>query len=244
MSQRSSNRPVTRSTKRKRASISRGFQRLKALPNFDDVHQRLASGLSIDYIARWLQTDLSLCTDISCDGLKRQLFRYRDTIPLPERSPRKIKLLEERIREYAGQINVLKEITRLYQFQCARLDATMEQHGELSLEMGRELDRAMGYIERLGDVKHRLGLFHRGSGAPELETEINPADSMQAGAVQAVINKYGPDAPVILASAGRKLHARMIAISRQRERQERLGALQPGQEITPPHNSDTESPQI
>lgn len=198
--------------KRKRLKIAdSAAKRIKQLPNFQEVHNRLCAGVSCESIARWLQDDLGLATDVGYEGLVRQLYRYRKHIPIDERKGRPVALLHERVKEQNHRVNTLEELNKLYEFQIQRLDKLISiedrmQQGLMG-QTGTELDRAARYLNQIISLKERLGLIKKG--APEVTTDVNVAAAAGAagGAMAMLMSKYGDNAPDVMSNIGKRLAA-------------------------------------
>jgi hypothetical protein len=185
-------------------------RRIKQLPNFQEVHNRLCAGISCESIARWLQDDLSLATDVGFEGLVRQLYRYRKHIPPQDRKSRKQALLHERVQDQTHRINTLEELAKLYEFQIQRIDKLIEQEDRFPTTiqvLGNEMDRAARLLNQIVSLKERLGLIKKG--APEVITDMNTAVAAGAagGAMAMLMQKYGDSAPDAMSNIGKKLAA-------------------------------------
>ena len=188
-------------------SRTASFHRLTSLENCAEVRRRLCAGVSCESVAEWLQDDLGLATDVSRAGLIRQLYRYRDTIPLSDRAPKQISRLRARIEQFTHRVNTLAECVKLYELQLTRICKLVDVEDlaeETIRALGPELDRAMKYLRQISELKGEMGR-EEPTGNDDMPYAATSRERM-AGVIQVLEDKYGSDVEARLAWIGKRLN--------------------------------------
>lgn len=129
------------------------FARLKGLPFYDVLEDRLRSGWPISALATWVMATGAV-SDIDEASLRRTLYRFRRSL-VPNDDERR-KLLDE-----------LRELVVLYRRQVERIeiDRDLEKAlGKLTLTVGSDIRVAGEVLARIAHIKVRLGLYRPARG--------------------------------------------------------------------------------
>lgn len=142
------------------------FANLKNLECFPELDVKVKAGISIDEIARWLQDDLYQMTDIQLDSLKRQLTRYKASLPPAEllKATEEPLFIREAIQKMKRGINEIDELEKLYLFQLQRIsrDAETERKiNKLFKGTNKEIELATSLLEKSLKLKMELGLLNK-----------------------------------------------------------------------------------
>jgi hypothetical protein len=187
------------------------FPVLSKVPDMDTVSDQLRAGVSCEAVAEYLQDLVGVACHSPQSALVNELYRYRDMIPLAERTVRAPSALDRAVERMPHRVSVLSESTKLYQFQLTRI-ADLIEEGSGGNRLGPEVDRAARLLSLVSDVKEGLGLRDDDRG------DIAPSGTSQAGgALMALMVQYGPDAERRLANVGRKIHEALMRPAQQPE---------------------------
>lgn len=180
--------------------------RVKGLPNYETVHEKVVSGVSPQNIAQYIQDDCGLCDDLQRSSLVVLLYRYKKSIPFEHRMTRSVTQLATKTEQFSHELSVLTETTRLYELQVTRVGQLIEMEdgaGEPLTALGREMDRGMKYLEQIGTLKKQMGLIGEHG---EQKSAADLGETMVSGAMAIIQAKYGDGAQAKLAFIGKKLH--------------------------------------
>lgn len=165
-------------------SRDEGFQALRRLRCFNEVHERLIAGWSVSELARFIQDDRSEYGNVSRQGLMQVLQRYRDSIPPAQLMRRALpKEFEEAKKQVDDGLNALDELRDLYRLQMKRVAIgwNNEQNIKILLPtMTQEIRVARELLSGIADLEMDLGLATRA--ADEVNVNVN---------VSADLGKYG-----------------------------------------------------
>jgi hypothetical protein len=154
-------------SKRRLRPLSRdeGFQALRRIRCFKDVHERILAGWSMPELARFIQEDKSEYQHASKVALIQTLQRYRDSIPpaqlMAKRMPEEFAEAKEKVDK---GINVLEEQTKLFKLQMERIEIDRKNEkniGKLMPTMTQEIRVASELLSRISDLEMDLGLVTR-----------------------------------------------------------------------------------
>lgn len=165
-------------------SRDEGFQALRRLRCFNEVHERLLAGWSVSELARFIQDDRSEYGNVSRQGLMQVLQRYRDSIPPAQLMRRALpKEFEDAKKQVDDGLNALDELRDLYRLQMKRVAIgwNNEQNIKILLPtMTQEIRVARELLSGIADLEMDLGLATRA--ADEVNVNVN---------VSADLGKYG-----------------------------------------------------
>jgi hypothetical protein len=159
------NRTPRKRVGRKKDSDS-GFKRIKELDCFDEVDARIKAGISPDEVARWLQEDMFQLGDIQRDSVRRQLYRFKASLPPAEllKAIEEPLFIKKAIDKMRRGINEIDELEKLYLFQLRRIskDAeTEDKINKLFKGTNKEIQLATELLEKMVKLKMELGLLDR-----------------------------------------------------------------------------------
>lgn len=159
--------PVSRET---------GFQKLRAMKCFPEVHERICDGWPISEVATFVQEKRGEYTDAKHITLMTVLQRYRDSLPKSELVKKRIpKYFVEAMHDVEAEIDELIEFTRLYRLQMERIgiDHQTERNiRKLFPTMTQEIRVAGEILNRIAQLKMDLGMNERHLGKVDVETQI------------------------------------------------------------------------
>ena len=166
------------------ASRDEGFQALRRLRCFSEVHERLLAGWSVSELARFIQDDRSEYGHASRQGLMQVLQRYRDSIPPAQLMRRAMpKEFEDAKKQVDEGLDALNEMRKLYRLQMDRIAIgwNNEQNIKILLPtMTQEIRVAREVLTGIADLEMDLGLVTKA--ADEVNVNVN---------VSADLGKYG-----------------------------------------------------
>lgn len=149
------------------------FQRVRSLACFKEVHARLVEGWPIAEVARFIQRDRKEYQDVSHDGLKGILSKYRDTIPAAERAKPALTIDQvQAAQEVSDGLDELKEIQGLFAIQKKRIERGIQLEEKIGMpidKLERSVQVAQGLLESSARLKQELGITQRQLGT--LKTE-------------------------------------------------------------------------
>lgn len=143
-----------------------GFRRFKQLECFDEMDMRIKAGISLDEVARWLQDDMFQCTDIQHESLKRQLYRYKASLPPAEllKAHEEPLFVRKAIEKMKRGIDEIEELEKLYLFQLRRISKdgeTEDKINKLFKGTNKEIELATTLLEKMVKLKMELGLLDK-----------------------------------------------------------------------------------
>ncbi len=145
-----------------RSSRPQRHARLKALPCFDDLNTRVLQGHPLPEVAKWLQEEMMVCTDITTDSLVTTLSRFRkDVAPIDIAENLMPKVAFEARRKLSDGISEIDEIVALYEKQMERIALGMNFETTtkiLNRHMNQEISLAVDILRRSHDIKMDLGI--------------------------------------------------------------------------------------
>lgn len=163
----SSVQPVSRKT---------GFNKLRALRCFPEVHDRVCKGWPLSDLAKYIQEDCEEYTDAARPTLAKVLQNYRDSIPPAERAKYALpKSHRDAIAEVEEDIDEVRELIKLYRRQEDRLDidgAVEKSIGKLLPTMTQEVRATAEILNRIAQIKMDLGVNERHLGTVDVEANL------------------------------------------------------------------------
>lgn len=184
------------------------FRKLKQLPNFDAVHQKLASGISCENVADWLQQKCDQYTDVKRDSLVRQLYLYRKTIPPTERRGVEVDKLEAELQAETHKVDELRETNLLYEYTKKRIGKLIEIEKANMVGVHPQLSplvtQAAHLLIQINNLKRQLGQI---PGAPgfQITPDEQEFDTLRNGAMAVIVKQYGPRAHEVLTKVGKSI---------------------------------------
>jgi hypothetical protein len=200
----------TRRRKRKRTADFH-FKRLKDLPNFQTIRLKLASGISCESVAEWMQVNVGQCTDVKRDTLVRQLYRFRESIPPAEIAPVQLVKMHQKVEQFTHQLSAHDELVKIIEYQLVRLGKLVEMEEKMAMgvlpTMGTEMDRMVKYLSNLAVLRGEMGLIKPGMGEmmPGGSSAGEFAGEMLAGVISTLTKRHGEDAHARLATIGKRI---------------------------------------
>lgn len=168
-------RKQSSSRKRKvRKDSEGGFKRLKELECFPEVEAKVKAGVSPDEVARWLQEDMFQLTDIQRDSVKRQIYRFKSSLPSAEllkATPQPL-WVTKAVEKMARGINEFDEFEKLYLLQLQRISRDAETEAKINkLFKGtnKEIQLATELLEKMVKLKMELGILHKAPDKMQIE---------------------------------------------------------------------------
>lgn len=143
-----------------------GFKRLKDLECFPEVEAKIKAGVSPDEVARWLQEDMFQLGDIQRESVKRQLYRYKASLPPSEllKATPEPMWVTKAIEKMKRGINELEELEKLYLLQLQRISRDAETEAKINkLFKGtnKEIQLATDLLEMMLKLKMELGILDK-----------------------------------------------------------------------------------
>lgn len=136
------------------------FARLRALPNFEIIHERVVCRWPSTVIAKSIQ-DAGFYTDVKTASLVKQIKRYRASQPML-RGAHKVSVREaEKILNTEKQIRALTEAVQLYRKQRERLATAValeRKLGKLIPSVCEDMRVAGEMLQRIHTIKMQLGI--------------------------------------------------------------------------------------
>lgn len=150
-----------------------GFEKLRAIRCFEEMHERVRGGWPLSELARWIQEDKEEYQDVTRQGLLTVLKNYRASIPpgelVAKRLPKDHQRAMDKLEAGIDEVNELEELYRL-QMERVKIDATTEKAiNKLLPSLSQEIKEARSLLESLAGLKQSLGINSR---APE-EHNVN-----------------------------------------------------------------------
>ena len=158
--------------------VSSRFQRLEAMPCFEEIKDRIVAGWSSPKIANFIieeKQDAFSELDISEVTLENWIYDYKKKIASTEiisRSPQALEKVEKRIEKTLDEVDELKD---LYSIQKNRIDidvGTEKKIGKLFKGTGQEIKIAADMLRASAEMKMDMGLVKRNLGKIELDQTL------------------------------------------------------------------------
>lgn len=160
-------RPVSRES---------GFQKLRAMKCFPEVHERICDGWPISEVATFVQEKRGEYTDAKHITLMTQLQRYRDSLPKSDLVKKLIpKYFVNAMHEVEEEVDELIEFTRLYRIQMERIGIDLQTErniNKLFPTMTQEMRVAREILAEIAELKMDLGVNQRHLGTVDVEAQI------------------------------------------------------------------------
>lgn len=142
------------------------LQKLRDAGVFEKVDHKIKEGISIKEIARWIQEDLMLQTDIERSSLERKLYNYKSDLPVFDRMKAAAErtFLHETVEKMSHNLNEIRELEKMYLYQLKRIsiDGKTEQKiSKLFRSQSREIKLAVDILDRLMQKKMELGILDK-----------------------------------------------------------------------------------
>lgn len=153
-----------------------GFNKLRALACFPEVHDRICKGWPLSQVATYIQDDCGEYTDAEQVTLVKVLQRYRDSLPPGERAKYVLpKAHREAVEEVQEDIDEIRELIKLYRRQEKRLDIdgkVEENIGKLLPTMTQEVRATAEILNRIAQLKMDMGVHERRLGTVDVEAGL------------------------------------------------------------------------
>lgn len=128
----------------------------------NELDERICAGYTMPQIARWLQTEKQLCTDVGYDSLCTMLSRYRQEMkPAQLIAPRMPKTIEKANETVEKGLDELEELEKLYALQMERVSLGMDFEKKtkiLNRFVNQEVALAAQILVRRHEIKMDLGV--------------------------------------------------------------------------------------
>jgi hypothetical protein len=174
-------------------SRDEGYQKLRTLKCFREVHERILAGWEPAAIARFVQNDRNEYTHATQVSLAQVIQRYRDTIPPAELlKTRMPKAFEEAKAEVDEGLDELKEMEKLYKLQMKRIGIALtveEESKRLMPNVTQDVRTAREILAGYADLKMDLGLSARAGEKVDVNVNVT-TDASRYGkkSVERVMN--------------------------------------------------------
>lgn len=150
-----------------------GFEKLRAMKCFEEMHERVRQGWPLSELARWIQEDKEEYLSVTRPGLLTVLQNYRAKIPpgelVAQRLPKDHQKAVEKLEKGVDEVQELEE---LYRIQMSRVKIDVETESAINKllpSLTQEIKEARSILESLAGMKMELGINTR---APE-EHNVN-----------------------------------------------------------------------
>jgi hypothetical protein len=171
--------PVSRET---------GFQKLRSIKCFQEVHQKLVEGWGLTELAKWIQKDRQEYTDVKPITLVHLLKDYRNSLPpgtlIEKRMPNVFHKAAKRVKKGLDEVKELEDLVKFQKRRIKMEGNTERKIGKLLPTMTQEVRTMRECLATLADVKMDLGLSKRHLG------ELN----VDATLLAEVVGRYGSPA--------------------------------------------------
>jgi hypothetical protein len=152
--------------RKSRKQIDSGFKRLKELDCFPEIEAKIKAGVSPDEVARWLQEDMFQLGDIQRESAKRQLYRYKASLPPSEllKATEEPLFIRKAIEKMKRGIDEFDEMEKLYLLQIQRISRDTETEfkiNKLFKGTNREIQLATDLLEKMVKLKMELGILDK-----------------------------------------------------------------------------------
>ena len=142
-----------------------GFERLRGLRCFEEIHERVKQGWPTTELARWIQEDREEYQDVSRSALVSVLTNYRGSIPPGELVEKRLpKAFVEAKEKIESGLDELVELEELYRLQMERVKIDFEKEkliDKLLPTMTNEIKEARALLEAMFGLKAELGIITR-----------------------------------------------------------------------------------
>jgi hypothetical protein len=171
-----------------------GFQKLRGISCFSEVHERITKGWPISDLARWVQDDMQEYTDAERSTLVTVLTKYRESLPPAERAKHTLpKSHIEAVQEVDELVNELRQYSITIRDQVSRYKKQMaieEKVGTLMPGLGQEIRIVGELLKQSASLKMDLGLNERHLGTVDVEGNLlsGAADRYAGTEVEKVIS--------------------------------------------------------
>jgi hypothetical protein len=136
--------------------------KLRGLKCFDELHDKVTAGISIEEIARWVHEEKQEYRDASRGAVERAIYRYKASLPVTELADGGAPAyLYRRIAHVDRGIDEMDELEKLYHLQCQRIERYMELEGRIPTplsELRKEISLARDLLVRRLELAMKLGL--------------------------------------------------------------------------------------
>lgn len=196
--------------KQQREAGGSRFRRILGLPRFQEVHERLASGETPEYVARVIHEEMRVLTDLKRTSLVTLLRQYRAEaigIPVDPDDPAAEQRRQALEAQLSEKVDVAEELMWLVQVQKKRVRMFFEKEVDRSLGPGkanpledfgwRDVSVLAETLERLGDFQVKTGLVRRAPIAVEGRITTSPDLPGAAPAPAAAVDRMTNDARVL-----------------------------------------------
>jgi hypothetical protein len=170
-----------------------GFQKLRAITCFSEVHERITKGWPISDLARWVQEEMLEYTDAKRSTLISVLTRYRDSLPPAERAKHTLPQSHiDAVEEVEEILDELRQYAVTIKDQVKRYKKGMaveDKIGTLLPGLGQEIRIVGELLKQSASLKMDLGLNERHLGTVDVEATLigNVADRYAGTEVEKVI---------------------------------------------------------
>ncbi len=153
-----------------------GFQKLRGISCFSEIHERITKGWPIADLARWVQEDRQEYTDAERCTLVTVLTKYRESLPPAERAKHTLPQSHiDAVEEVEELIEELKTYSMVIRDQISRYKKQMlieDKVGTLLPGLGQEIRIVGELLKQSASLKMDLGLNERHLGTVDVEASI------------------------------------------------------------------------
>lgn len=158
-------------------------EKLKALDCYRELHDRIVAKVPIPDVARWLQEEQKVLTDLKPTSLVRALFRYRDDIPAKELGLIDGAATQSRLEEIEKDLNELDAINKLFVLQLARIETATsleKQIGFPNSKLHLDFEQARKLLESSAELKFKLGIYAKVPENLNINARLAPSPLLEA----------------------------------------------------------------
>ena len=135
----------------------------REMDHFQEFHQLVCSGLGPEKIAKKMHEEWDERTDIKRDSLIRAIYRYKKDVPANQLADGGVPdYVKRRLDDFAGEVDEVEELTKLYRLQVRRIMLAYNQEDEIGFLQKytrKELEEARNLIMALAELKIKLGVL-------------------------------------------------------------------------------------
>lgn len=154
------------------------LDKLQALRCFPEVDRRIRAGDNPKDIAAYMQEEQGEYADVGRDSLIRQLYRYKKLLPANQLSIPEAKYLHDKLQEFAGEVNEVDMLQKLFYVQMERIFQFRETEKLTRFPikaMYKEIEQGKDILVKLGELKIKLG-YYEGAATERLSISGNPVE--------------------------------------------------------------------
>lgn len=220
-----------------RVRLQERHERIRALPCWPQVLDRLAAGIPMAEVGRWVQDEMGLLCDWERHTLAARLGELKAMIPLVDLlAQRDPKAVADARREFNDRLEDLRTLARLEELAWYRMDVLHGEErltGRINPEVSKEIRNIADLASRSHSIRMDLGL----TGSRDLGTLTVSAEK-----IEEIRRRYGEQAAAAFADPIRR--ERVLSVVRQamrlaaRERGETIEVDETGITVVAPSKKD------